>query len=465
MNVLNKNIDIAEVVKNDIAHHFHPFTDHKSFHAEGGPRVMTQADGIWIWDGKGNKLLDGMSGLWCVNVGYGRKELAEAAYKQMLDLPYYNTFFKTTTVPTTELATKISSVMPERFKHIFFTNSGSESNDTIVRFVRHYWKLKGKPYRQHFIARTRGYHGSTMVAANLGGFQGMHDQVGTEFPGFHHVQQPHWFDFGGDKTPEEFGLEAAAAVEKKILEVGPDNVAAFIGEPIQGAGGVLIPPSTYWPEVQRICRKYGVLIISDEVICGFGRTGNWWGFQSLGFEPDIVPMAKGLSSGYLPIGAVAFADHLIKDFFELGGEFYHGMTYAGHPVAAAVALRNIEIIEQEKLVERARELGPYFAEALASLRDHPIVGETRSLGLIGAIELTRDKATRARFASPGRVGTMCRDNSFAQGLIMRACWDTMVLAPPLVITRKEIDHLVQLARAALDVTHAAVRSECSAASA
>ncbi|WP_395661748.1 aspartate aminotransferase family protein [Aestuariivirga sp.] len=462
MNVLNKNIDIAEIVKNDIAHHFHPFTDHKSFHAEGGPRVMTQADGIWIWDGKGNKLLDGMSGLWCVNVGYGRKELAEAAYKQMLDLPYYNTFFKTTTVPTTELATKISSVMPERFKHIFFTNSGSESNDTIVRFVRHYWKLKGKPYRQHFIARTRGYHGSTMVAANLGGFQGMHDQVGTEFPGFHHVQQPHWFDFGGDKTPEEFGLEAAAAVEKKILEVGPDNVAAFIGEPIQGAGGVLIPPSTYWPEVQRICRKYGVLIISDEVICGFGRTGNWWGFQSLGFEPDIVPMAKGLSSGYLPIGAVAFADHLIKDFFELGGEFYHGMTYAGHPVAAAVALRNIEIIEQEKLVERARELGPYFAEALASLRDHPIVGETRSLGLIGAIELTRDKATRARFASPGRVGTMCRDNSFAQGLIMRACWDTMVLAPPLVITRKEIDHLVQLARAALDATHAAVRSECAA---
>jgi putrescine aminotransferase len=349
--------------------------------------------------------------------------------------------------------------MPERFKHIFFTNSGSESNDTIVRFVRHYWKLKGKPYRQHFIARTRGYHGSTMVAANLGGFQGMHDQVGTEFPGFHHVQQPHWFDFGGDKTPEEFGLEAAAAVEKKILEVGPDNVAAFIGEPIQGAGGVLIPPSTYWPEVQRICRKYGILIISDEVICGFGRTGNWWGFQSLGFEPDIVPMAKGLSSGYLPIGAVAFADHLVKDFFELGGEFYHGMTYAGHPVAAAVALRNIEIIEQEKLVERTRELGPYFAEALASLRDHPIVGETRSMGLIGAIELSSDKAKRTRFAKPGRVGTMCRDHSFTSGLIMRACWDTMVLAPPLVITRKEIDLLVQLSRAALDATYTEVRSE------
>ena len=459
MNVLNKNIDIAEVVRNDIAHHFHPFTDHKAFHADGGPRVITHADGVWIWDGKGNKILDGMSGLWCVNVGYGRKELAETAYRQMLDLPYYNTFFKTTTVPTAELAAKISSVMPERFKHIFFTNSGSESNDTIVRFVRHYWKLKGKPYRQHFIARTRGYHGSTMVAANLGGFQGMHEQVGTEFPGFHHVQQPYWYDFGGDKTPEEFGLEAAAALEKKILEVGPENVAAFIGEPIQGAAGVLIPPSTYWPEVQKICRKYGILIISDEVICGFGRTGNWWGFQSFGFEPDIVPMAKGLSSGYLPIGAVAFADHLIKDFFELGGEFYHGMTYAGHPVAAAVALRNIEIIEQEGLVDRARELGPYFAEALASLRDHPLVGETRSLGLIGALELTNNKAKRTRFANCGRVGTMCRDHSFRNGLIMRACWDTMVLAPPLIITRKEIDELVLRARAALDATYADVKSE------
>jgi putrescine aminotransferase len=400
-----------------------------------------------------------MSGLWCVNVGYGRKELAEAAYKQMLDLPYYNTFFKTTTVPTTELAAKISSVMPERFKHIFFTNSGSESNDTIVRFVRHYWKLKGKPYRQHFIARTRGYHGSTMVAANLGGFQGMHEQVGTEFPGFHHVMQPHWFDLGGDKTPDEFGLVAAAELEKKILEVGPDNVAAFIGEPIQGAGGVLIPPSTYWPEVQRICRKYGILIISDEVICGFGRTGNWWGFETMGFEPDIVPMAKGLSSGYLPIGAVAFADHLIKDFFELGGEFYHGMTYAGHPVACAVALRNIEIIQEEKLVEHTREIGPYFAEALASLRDHPIVGETRSVGLIGAIEISNDKARRGRFANPGRVGTMCRDNCFKNGLIMRACWDTMVLSPPLVITRKEIDELVQLARRALDATYVQVKGE------
>jgi putrescine aminotransferase len=454
-----KNINIAEVVQHDIDHHFHPFTDHKAFHAAGGPRVITHADGIYIWDGKGNKILDGFSGLWCVNVGYGRKELAEVAYRQMLDLPYYNTFFKTTTVPATELAAKISSVLPKRFQHIFFTNSGSESNDTIVRFVRHYWKLKGKPYRQHFIGRVRGYHGSTMVAANLGGMAGMHEQGGTGFPGFHHVQQPYWYDFGGDKTPEEFGLEAAAAVEKKILEVGPENVAAFIGEPIQGAAGVLIPPSTYWPEVQRICRKYGVLIISDEVICGFGRTGKWWGFQSFGFEPDIVTMAKGLSSGYQTIGAVAFADTLIKDFFALGGEFYHGMTYAGHPVAAAVALKNIEIIEDEKLVERVAELAPYFAKALASLNDHSIVGETRAMGLLGAIELSSDKTKRARFRDSGRVGTICRDHCFKNNLIMRACWDTMVLAPPFIITKKEIDEIVKLARLALDATYADVKAE------
>ncbi|MFL5258167.1 MAG: aspartate aminotransferase family protein [Hyphomicrobiales bacterium] len=454
-----KNLDLTELVAQDTAHHFHPFTNHKTFHAEGGARVITHADGVWIWDAKGNKILDGMAGLWCVNVGYGRKELAEAGYRQMLDLPYYNTFFKTTTVPATELAAKVSSLLPSRFKHIFFVNSGSEANDTIVRFVRHYWKLKGKPYRTHFIGRRRGYHGSTMAAASLGGMQGMHEQGGLPLPGFHHVQQPYWYDFGRDLSPDEFGLEAAADVERKILEVGPENVAAFIGEPIQGAAGVLIPPRTYWPAVQEICRKYGVLLIADEVICGFGRTGRWWGFETMGIEPDIVAMAKGLSSGYLPIGAAAFADHLVKDFFEIGGEFYHGMTYAGHPVACAVALANIEIMEREKLIERAHALGPYFAEALSRLADHPMVGETRSVGLIGAIELTRDKTTRERFEAAGRVGTLCRDHCFEVGLIMRACWDTMVLAPPLVITETEIDDIVRLARVALDKTYAEVKAE------
>ena len=459
MTIQLKNIDLDAIVKADIAHHFHPFTDHKAFHAAGGPRVITHGDGVWIWDGKGNKILDGMSGLWCVNIGYGRKELADAAYRQMLDLPYYNTFFKTTTVPATELAAKISSLLPEKFQTIFFSNSGSEGNDTIVRWVRHYWKVMGKPYRQHIIGRRRGYHGSTWVAANLGGMVGMHEQGGTALPGFHHIQQPYWYDFGGDKTQEEFGLEAAAELEKKILELGPDNVAAFIGEPVQGAAGVLIPPSTYWPEIERICKKYGVLIIADEVICGFGRTGKWFGFETYGFEPDIINMAKGLSSGYIPIGAVAFAKNLIEPFFDKGGDFNHGMTYDGHPVAAAVALRNIEIIEDEKLVERVAELAPYFHAGLQSLADHPIVGEVRSVGLLGAIELTKNKATRARFHDSGRVGTICRDHCFATNLVMRACWDTMVLAPPFCITKKEIDELFVRARTALDKTYDDVKGE------
>ncbi len=459
MNKPARNVNIAELVAQDTDHHFHPFTDHKSFHAGGGARIITHANGVWIWDAGGAKILDAMSGLWCVNVGYGRKELAEVAYRQMLDLPYYNTFFKTSTIPTTELAAKVASLLPERFKRVFFVGSGSEANDTMVRFVRHYWALKGKAYRRVLIGRRRGYHGSTMIAASLGGMAGMHGQGGLPLPGFEHVLQPYWYDFGGDIPPEEFGMLAAAEVEKKILEVGPENVAAFVGEPIQGAAGVLIPPSTYWPEVERICRKYGVLLVADEVICGFGRTGNWWGHETMGFNPDIVVMAKGLSSGYQPIGAMAVSESLIGEFFDKGGEFYHGYTYSGHPVACAVALENIRILQDEKLVERVRNLAPYLTERMSTLADHPLVGEVRVQGFIGAFELTRNKKTRARFEEPGRVGTLCRDYCFANGLIMRACWDTMVFAPPFCIEKGEIDQWITLAGKALDLTYDHVRSE------
>ena len=457
-----KNLNVDELVAHDISHHFHPFTDHKTFHAEGGPRMITHASGSWIWDADGNKMLDAMSGLWCVNIGYGRAELAEAAYQQMLDLPYYNTFFKTSTVPATRLAEKVSSLLPERFKRVFFVNSGSEANDTMIRFLRYYWQVMGKPYRKVFIARNRGYHGSTMAAASLGGMGAMHGQGGLPLPGFEHVLQPDWFSLGGDMSPDEFGLKAAHAVENKILEVGPDNVAAFVAEPIQGAGGVIIPPKTYWPEIERICRKYGILIVADEVICGFGRTGQWWGHETMGFSPDIVVMAKGLSSGYLPIGGVAIAEHLIEDFFDRGGEFFHGYTYSGHPAACAVALENIRIMQDEKLIERVRELAPYLKQKLSALADHPIVGEVRTQGFIGAIELVADKKTRRRFASEGRVGGICRDRCFANGLIMRACWDTIVFAPPFCIEEAEIDEWAELARTALDETHAKVKGEVAA---
>ncbi|MGB5216343.1 MAG: aspartate aminotransferase family protein [Anderseniella sp.] len=458
---MNKNLNIEELVAADNAHHFHPFTDHKSLHEGGGVRVITQAKGVHIWDGSGNKLFDAMAGLWCVNIGYGRKELAEAAYRQMLDLPFYNTFFKTTTVPATLLAEKVASLLPDRFNQIFFVNSGSEANDTMVRFVRRYWEVQGQPERQHIVSRHRAYHGSTCISASLGGMSAMHAQGGLPLPNFHHVLEPDWFQHGGDMSPEEFGLKAAREVEAKIKELGPDKVAAFVGEPIQGAGGVIVPPDSYWPYVQKVCREHGIPIVADEVICGFGRTGNWWGHETMGIDPDIVVMAKGLSSGYQPIGAVAISDKLIGDFFEKGGEFFHGYTYSGHPVACAVALENIRIMQDEKLIEHVAAIAPYVEEKIGALRDHPIVGEVRIKGLIGAIELVRDKQTRARFDDLGRVGGMCRDRCFDNNLVMRACWDTMVFSPPLCITEAEVDEWADLTRKALDATYEAVKNEMS----
>ncbi len=459
MTVLDKNLNPVELVASDTAHHLHPFTDHKSLHAEGGTRIITHARGAWLWDASGKKILDGMAGLWCVNIGYGRSELAEAAYRQMLDLPYYNTFFKTATVPSIALADKVASLMPDHINRVFFVNDGSEANDTIVRLVRHYFQLKGQPEKSVFISRRNAYHGSTMASASLGGMAAMHGQGGLPLPGFVHVDQPYWFGEGGDLDPEAFGLKAARAVEDEILRLGPENVAAFIGEPVQGAGGVIIPPDSYWPEINRICRKYGVLLIADEVICGFGRTGKWFGFETYGIEPDIVPMAKGLSSGYLPIGAVAISDEICDFVIENGGEFFHGYTYSGHPAACALALENIRILEDEKLVEHVADIAPYFHEKLMTLADHPLVGEVRSVGLLGACELVRDKATRARFDPVGRVGLVCRDHCFENGLIMRSCGDTMVLSPPFPITRDEVDEMVGLARAAFDSTLENVKAE------
>jgi putrescine aminotransferase len=447
-----RNYDAEALIAEDLAHHLHPFTDHKALAEEGGGRVVTHADGVYLWDADGRRYLDGMAGLWCVNVGYGRRELVAAAAEQMAELPYYNTFFKTTTPPAAELSELLSDLTPDNFNHVFFANSGSEANDTILRMVRHFWHLEGKPEKQTIISRHNAYHGSTTAALSLGGMEAMHQQGGI-IPGIVHVAQPYWYGEGGETDPEAFGLEAAQAIEAKILELGAEHVAAFIGEPIQGAGGVIIPPQSYWPEVQRICRRHDVLLICDEVICGFGRTGAWFGLDSFGIEADFLTLAKGLSSGYLPISAVMVGDRVARTFIDKGGEFFHGFTYSGHPAACAVALENIRIIRREGLVEKVRdETGPYLANALRSLNDHPLVGETRSMGLIGAIELVEDKAARKHFDEPGKVGTICRDHCVANGLIMRAVRDIMVLSPPLIITKQQIDELVALARKAIDAT-------------
>ena len=436
----------------DRRHYLHPFTDYKALQAKGA-RVIVKAEGVYLHDSEGNRILDGMAGLWCVNVGYGRRELADAAYKQMLELPYYNSFFQTAHPPAIELAKRLVDLTPPQFNRVFFTGSGSEGNDTVVRLVRRYWDLLGQPERKVIVSRVNAYHGSTMAGASLGGMAFMHEQGGLPIPDIVHIPQPYWYGEGGDRSPAEFGLETARALERKIEELGADRVAAFIGEPIQGAGGVIIPPDTYWPEIQRICDQYGILLVADEVICGFGRTGHWFGSDLYGIRPDLMTVAKGLSSGYLPIGGVLVADRVADVLIDKGGEFAHGYTYSGHPVACAVASVNLALLKQEDLVVRTRDqMGPYLASKWRQLAEHPLVGEARSVGLIGALELVRDKSTRRFFDKRGEVGTICRDFCFQNGLIMRAVRDTLIISPPLVISREQVDELAEKAWRCLDLT-------------
>jgi putrescine aminotransferase len=438
----------------DAAHFLHPFTDFKSL-AGKGSRIITRGDNIYLRDSDGNRLLDAMSGLWCVNVGYGQQALIDAATQQMKELPFYNAFFQTATTPAIELAELLSQVTPSQFRHVFYSGSGSEGNDTIVRMVRRYWDILGQPARQVIISRHNAYHGSTVAGASLGGMSGMHAQGGLPVPGIVHIEQPYWWEHGRTQglSRNEFGLVAARWLETKILEVGPDKVAAFIGEPIQGAGGVIIPPSTYWPEVQRICDQYGILLISDEVICGFGRTGRWWGCETLGSRPDLMTFAKGVTSGYVPLGGVMVGERVAKVLFEQGGEFNHGYTYSGHPVACAVALANIRLIQQLKLVEHVHDdVGPYLAEQFRALGAHPLVGDAETCGLMGAILLVKDKSQGTAFPASLEIGMVCRGHCFANGLIMRAVGDRMIIAPPLVITRSQIDEMMVLIRRCLDLT-------------
>ncbi|MEH0071484.1 aspartate aminotransferase family protein [Pannonibacter sp. Pt2-lr] len=450
----------AELRALDAAHHFHPFTDTLQLNAEGS-RVITNAKGVWLTDSDGNRILDGMAGLWCAQIGHGREEVAEAVYKQMLELPYYNTFFKTTHPPVIALSEKLAEISPPQFNRTFFCSSGSEANDTVFRMVRFYWDQMGKPEKKVIIGRWNGYHGSTLAGTSLGGMKAMHEQGDLPVPGVRHIDQPYWFGEGGDMSPEDFGIAVARQLERAIDEIGEDKVAAFIAEPIQGAGGVIIPPSTYWPEIARILKERDILFVADEVICGFGRLGKWFGSEYFGIEPDLMPIAKGLTSGYLPMGGVLVSDKVAEGVIGKGGEFYHGYTYSGHPACAAAALVNLEIIQREKLVERvANDIGPYLQARWRALGDHPLVGEARMTGLVGALELVPEKGNRKKaFADTGTVGTLCRDISFGNGLIMRAVRDSMIISPPLVISHDEADQLVAIARKTLDDTWAELKRQ------
>jgi putrescine aminotransferase len=449
--MLDRVNDIDHLREIDNAHHIHPFTDSKELQA-GRVRVVTRAEGVWLWDGDGRRLLDGMAGLWCVNVGYGRHALADAASEQMRVLPYYNTFFNSTTAPVAMLAERLADLAPPGFSHVFFACSGSEAVDSALRMARVFWQTRGKPEKRVIIGREYGYHGSTIAGASVGGMKDMHRQSG-DLPDFRQVMTPYAYRDAGEMSDHDFGLHAARSLERMIEEVGAEKVAAFIAEPVQGAGGVIVPPDSYWPEIQRICREHDILLIADEVICGFGRLGTMFGSQTYDIAPDIMTTAKGITSGYIPLSAVFVGDRVAETFINDTGEFYHGFTYSGHPVACAVALANLDIITGEDLPAAALKQGDLLRSKLrAALGDHPLVGEIRGRGLMGAIELVENKATHKPFASTRKVGWNCRNLCIENGLVIRAVRDTMVFAPPLIISDDEINTFVESATRAIDQT-------------
>jgi putrescine aminotransferase len=441
----------------DAEHHIHPFTHTQSLIKEG-VRVITRAKGIYLWDSEGKKLMDAMSGLWCVQVGYGNKELARAGSDALNTLPYYNHFFKTTNPWTAELAGALARILPRRHARVLFANSGSEANDTALKLIRYYWNLKGRPEKKIHLSRTYSYHGVTMAAASLSGLTPMHPQWDLPFPGFAKAPAPYWYGARAagyaDTDAEEFGRIVANETEKVILEIGPDRIASFSAEPVQGAGGLIVPPESYWPEIAKLCRKYDILLHTDEVITGFGRTGEWFGSITYGLDPDIMTMAKGLSSGYQPISAVSLGERMGEAIAHAKEELVHGYTYSGHPVASAVALKNIEVLKREGLVARVKKrIGPYLQRRIREIfADHPLVGEVRGIGLLAAIELVENRAERRFFPREKNVGTICRDHCFRNGLVMRAIRDTMVLAPPLIITEAEVEKALAKAKLCIDLT-------------
>ncbi len=439
-------------------HHLHPFTNPDDLRQKPA-RIIEKAEGVTLTDSDGNQILDMMAGLWCVNMGYGQPDLIEAAHRQIQQLPYYNAFFKTSTPPTAELSALLAEVTPAHLNHAFFTSSGSEANDTVLRLIWRYWDLMGKPDKRVVISRTNAYHGSTVAASSLGGMDYMHKQGGI-IPNIVHVDQPNWFakrcELGADLDREEFGRQAAQSIADKIEELGVDKVAAFIAEPIQGAGGVIVPPDSYWPEVKKICDHYGILLVADEVICGFGRTGEWFGSDYYDLKPDLMPIAKGLSSGYLPIGGVMVADR-IMDTLNRGGDFAHGYTYSGHPVCAAVAIANIKLMQRTNIVETVREsTAPYLQKRFHELGQHPLVGDVRGVGMFGALELVADKENYVKFDKNLKVGDTCRDFCFDNNLVMRAVGDAMIISPPLILQTADVDRFVERAWQCLDLTRQAI---------
>jgi 4-aminobutyrate--pyruvate transaminase len=452
----------SKAARSDLLTAIHPYTNLK-LHETEGPMVITEGDGVFVRDENGKTYLEALAGLWCASLGFSERRLAEAAYRQMLKLPYYHTFFHKAHDIGIELAEKLLSIAPVEMSKVFFVNSGSEANDTVVKLVWYYNNALSRPRKKKILSRIKAYHGVTVASASLTGLPNNHRDFDLPIANILHVECPHWYRFGQPGESEEaFASRLAASLEQRILSEGPDTVAAFIAEPIMGAGGVLIPPATYWEKIQAVLKKYAVMLIADEVICGFGRTGNMWGSTTYGLKPDMITCAKALSAGYLPIAAVMVSAEVYAALVrqsEKIGVFGHGFTYSGHPVTSAVALETLKIYEETNLLSRVREVAPRMQAGLRRFQDHPLVGEVRGIGLIGAIELVADKTTKAPFDPNKGVGVFLARRGHHHGVIIRALGDNIAFCPPLIIKENEIDLMFERFGRALDDTLEMVRGK------
>lgn len=441
----------------DIASHLHPYTDARK-HEKAGPLVISEGKGVYVTDIHGKEYIEGLAGLWCASLGFGEERLVEAAARQMRKLPYYHTFAHKTPEPVIELAERLLALAPVKMSKAIFANSGSEANDTVVKLVRYYNNARGRPEKKKIIARLRGYHGVTVASGSLTGLPQNHRDFDLPIANILHTGCPHHYrNAEPGESEEDFATRRAAELDQLIEAEGPETVAAFIGEPVMGAGGVIVPPRTYWEKIQAVLKKHDVLLVADEVICGFGRTGNMFGCQTFGIEPDILSCAKALSSAYLPISAVLLADHVyqaIADNTAKIGTLGHGFTYGGHPVSAAVAVETLKIYEERNMVDQVRAVTPAFQDGLRRFADHPLVGEVRGVGLVGAVELVADRESKAMFDPPGKVGAYFADRAQEHGLILRALQDSIALCPPLIVTEDQIGEIMLKFGKALDDTAA-----------
>ncbi len=452
---LHNEIAPGSIEAKDLAHLLHPATNLADHHRVG-PAVHDRAEGVYLWDNKGRQYLEGMAGLWCTALGYGEEELVQAAAEQMRKLSYSQLFAGKTHEPSVLLAEKLKAMMPFDAGRVFYGLSGSDANDTQVKLMWYYHNAVGRPERKKIIARQGGYHGVTVASGSLTGLPPFHKHFDLPLPNVLHTASPYYYREAREgETEEDFSTRLANELEDLIQAEGPETIAAFIAEPIPGVGGVLVPPTGYYEKIQAVLRRHRIFFIDDEVICGFGRTGNAFGAETFGIEPTTMTIAKALSSAYLPISAVIIPEFMYESFVEASaevGNFGHGFTYSGHPVCAAVALRCLELMEERDIFAHAAKVGESFQERLHALAAHPLVGDARGVGLIGALELVADKRTKARFPAEQKIGIHCMNQAQAHGLIVRALGDNVAVCPPLIISEDQVDELFTKLEIALDDT-------------